>query len=131
MGGMIKNLMKNIWKNWRGIGIGERTIGKKGRRNIWRNWKKVWNGIRKMSKGVRGSGGTKKKFLWKQNLKRGYCYGTLWTLTFFFFFYLFFLILYFFSFEFLFLFLFSFFFLVMMKRHVTLQSHNMSHDVMS
>jgi len=35
-----------------------------------------------------------------------YCYGTLWTLTFFFFFffYLFFLILYFFSFEFLFLF---------------------------
>jgi len=36
-----------------------------------------------------------------------WCYGMLWTLTFFFFFYLFFLILYFFSFEFLFLFLFS------------------------
>ena len=54
------------------------------------------------------------------------CYGTLWTLTFFFFFYLFFLILYFFSFKFLFLFL-----LVMMKRHVTLQSHDMSHDVTS
>jgi len=33
-----------------------------------------------------------------------WCYGMLWTLTFFFFFYLFFLILYFFSFEFLFLF---------------------------
>ena len=27
--------------------------------------------MRKMSRGVRGSGGTKKKFLWKQNLKRG------------------------------------------------------------
>jgi len=26
--------------------------------------------MRKMSRGVRGSGGTKKKFLWKQNLKR-------------------------------------------------------------
>jgi len=38
---------------------------------------------------------------------RGFCYGTLWTLTFFFFFYLFSLILYFFSFEFLFLFPFS------------------------
>ena len=46
------------------------------------------------------------------------CYGMPWTLTFFFFFYLFFLILYFFSFEFL-------FFLVTMKRHVTLQSHDM------
>ena len=54
------------------------------------------------------------------------CYGTLWTLTFFFFFYLFFLILYFFSFEFLFLFL-----LVIIKRHMILQSHDMSHDVMS
>ena len=52
------------------------------------------------------------------------CYGMLWTLTFFFFFYLFFLILYFFSFEFLFL-------LLTMKRHVTLQSHGRSHDVMS
>ena len=39
-----------------------------------------------------------------------------------------FLILYFFSFEFLFLFL---FFLVTMKRHVILQSHDMSHDVTS
>jgi len=27
--------------------------------------------MRKMSKGVRGYGRTKKKFLWKQNLKRG------------------------------------------------------------
>ena len=39
-------------------------------------------------------------------------------------FYLFFLILYFFSFEFL-------FFLVTRKRHVTPQSHDMSHGVMS
>jgi len=54
------------------------------------------------------------------------CYGTLWTLIFFFFFYLFFSILYFFSFEFLF-----FFFLVTMKRHMTSQSHDMSHDVTS
>ena len=30
-----------------------------------------------------------------------------------------------------FFFFFFFFFLVMMKRHVTLQSHDMSHDVMS
>jgi len=51
-------------------------------------------------------------------------YGMLWTLTFFFFFWLFFLILYFFSFEFLFL-------LLTMKRHMILQSHGMSHDVMS
>jgi len=56
------------------------------------------------------------------------CYGTLWTLTFFFFFYLFFLILYFFSFEFLFIFIFI---LVTMKRHVTSQSQDMSHDVTS
>ena len=54
------------------------------------------------------------------------CYGMLWTLTFFFFFYLFFLILYFFSFKFLF-----FSSLVTMKRHVTSQSHDMSHDVTS
>ena len=46
------------------------------------------------------------------------------TLTFFFLFYLFFLILYFFSLNF-------FFFLVTMKRHVTSQSHDMSHDVTS
>ena len=57
----------------------------------------------------------------------GNCYGMLWILTFFVSFYLFFLILYFFSFEFLFLFL----FLVMMKRHMTSQSHDISHDVMS
>jgi len=51
--------------------------------------------------------------------KEDICYGILWTLTFFFFFYLFFLILYF------------FFFLVMMKRHMTSQSHDISHDVTS
>jgi len=62
--------------------------------------------MRKMSRGVRGPEGTKKKFLWKWNLKRGVL---LWNAldTNIFFFYLFFLILYFFSFEFLFLFLFS------------------------
>ena len=49
------------------------------------------------------------------------CYGTLWTLTFFFFFYLFFL-----NFIFIFIFL-----LVTMKGHMTLQSYDMSHDVMS
>ena len=30
----IRNLTKNIWKNWRGIGIDGRIIGKKGKRNI-------------------------------------------------------------------------------------------------
>ena len=82
-------------------------IGKKGRRNIGRNWKKIWNRMRKMIKGVRGSGGTKKKFLWKQNLKRGVLLWNTLDTNIFLFFYLFFLILYFFSFEFLFLFLFS------------------------
>ena len=52
--------------------------------------------------------------------KKDICYEILWTLTFFFFFYLFFLILYFFL----------YFFLLTMKRHMTLQSHDMSHDVM-
>ena len=33
MGRMIKNLMKNIGKNWRRIGIGGRMIGKKERKN--------------------------------------------------------------------------------------------------
>ena len=59
--------------------------------------------MRKMSRGVKGSGGTKKKFLWKQNLKRGVLlWNALDTNIFLF---LFSLILYFFSFEFLFLFL--------------------------
>jgi len=33
--------------------------------------------MRGMSRGVRESGGTKKKFLWKQNSKRGYCHEML------------------------------------------------------
>ena len=41
--------------------------------------------MREIGRRVRRSGGTKKKFLWKWNPKRGYCYGTLGTLTFFFF----------------------------------------------
>jgi len=32
--------------------------------------------MRGMSRGARESGEIKKKFLWKQNPKRGYCYET-------------------------------------------------------
>jgi len=60
--------------------------------------------MRKMSRGVRGPEGTKKKFLWKWNLKRGVLLWNALDTNIFLFFYLFFLILYFFSFEFLFLF---------------------------
>ena len=63
--------------------------------------------MRKISKEVRESGGTKKKFLWKQNLKRGVLLWNTLDTNIFLFFYLFFLILYFFSFEFLFIFIFS------------------------
>ena len=55
------------------------------------------------------------------NKKQVYCYGTLWTLTFFFFLLSIFL-------DFIFLF---FFFLLTIKGHMTLQSHDRSHDVTS
>ena len=51
-----------------------------------------------MNKGVRGSRGTKKKFLWKQNPKRGVLLWNVLDLTFYFSFI-------YFSFDFIFLFL--------------------------
>ena len=75
-----------------------------------------------MSKGVRGSRGTKKKFLWKRNLKKGVLlWNALDINIFLFLLFIFLLILY--------LYLYLFFFLVTMKRHMTLQSYDMSHDV--
>ena len=69
-----KKLERN-WNKWKK----ERKKGEK------EYMKKVWNEMREIGRRVRRSGGTKKKFLWKRNPKRGYCYGTLGTLTFFFF----------------------------------------------
>ena len=59
--------------------------------------------MRGMSKGARESGGTKKKFLWKQNPKRGTVMGCLNTNNFFYFIFsdlilIFFLFFFYFSF---------------------------------
>jgi len=82
--------------------------------------------LNKWNEKSKKSGSLIPKAFLKLNLITGNCYETLWTWTIFIFFFLLFSdfigILFFFSFL---------FFLVMMKRHVTLQSHDMSHDVTS
>jgi len=74
--------------------------------------------MRKMSRRVRGSGGTKKKFLWKWNPKRGVLLWDALDMNNFYF--LFLLFSDFIGFSFLFLFFWT------MKRHVTSQSHDVT-----
>ena len=74
--------------------------------------------MKEISRGARESGRTNKKFLWKQNPKRGTVMGCLNTNNFYFIFSDFILI-------------FFLFFFWIIKRYVTPQSHDRSHGMMS